>query len=502
MPKAKRTPKLVVVADDVQARAVAEEQVTDVVGGATVHDAVDAMTGTTVPDGGDVLANDEFGIVEVAVTDREAAALESRPGVLSVEDDATVYALGSVEPGADDASARDLIDHWFDDWDPGFQVVQEATAREQALLAAQFDPPPIDGLDAPEPDPRGHPLPHETLPPDTTAGVADAEVLALVRHVLDFAARRSGAGGSADELTDAAVSELLAARGVGGAGGTAAAARDAVTCGLRLIRAPQAWRVATGRAVKVAVLDTGIAPRHPDLRVQGGASFVPGVQSWHDDHYHGTHVAGTIAASSNDLGVVGVAPDALLYAVKVLDANGRAHTSWVLNGLAWCRRRGMDIANLSLGSRVDTHDPGTYSQAYERAAKSLRDDGILAVAAAGNDGSYVGNPARCPSFMAVSSIDCRRRRSSFSNFGPQVEVCAPGSGVRSTYPPTRYRTLSGTSMATPHVAGVAALVKERHPAMSGDAIRVHLWRTALDLGSPGRDWHFGFGQVNARRAVR
>jgi subtilisin len=188
--------------------------------------------------------------------------------------------------------------------------------------------------------------------------------------------------------------------------------------------------------------------------------------------------------------------------VKVLDANGRAHTSWVLNGLAWCRRNGMDIANLSLGSREDTHDPGTYSRAYERAAKSLRDDGILAVAAAGNDASFVGNPARCPSFMAVSSIDCRRRRSSFSNFGPQVEVCAPGSAVRSTYPPTQYRTLSGTSMATPHVAGVAALVKQRHPAMGGDAIRVHLWRTALDLGSPGRDWHFGFGQVDARRAVR
>lgn len=495
MAKAKRSPKLVIVADGAQARAVAEEQVSEVIGGATVHDAVDAMSADSLPPDGDVLANDEFGIVELAATDKEARDLAAQPGVLAVEDDVPVYALDSIEPGANDAAAGHLIDHWFDDWDSDLQAVQEATAHEEALLAAQVDPPPIDDLDATDP---GHVGP--ASPGTGVSGVADEDLAELVRHVLDFAARRSG--GSMDEVSDETIAGLLAARGVRGAGDTAAQTRDTITCGLRLIRAPMAWREATGRGVKVAILDTGIAPEHPDLRVYGGASFVPGVNSWHDDHYHGTHVAGTVAAASNRRGVVGVAPDARLYAVKVLDESGRAHTSWVLNGLAWCRREGMDIANLSLGSRVDTHDPDTYSQAYERAAKSLRDDGILAVAAAGNDASFVGNPARCPSFMAVSSIDCRRRRSSFSNYGPQVEICAPGSGVRSTYPPTRYRTLSGTSMAAPHVAGVAALVKERHPAMGGDAIRVHLWRTALDLGSPGRDWRFGFGQVNARRAVR
>ena len=131
----------------------------------------------------------------------------------------------------------------------------------------------------------------------------------------------------------------------------------------------------------------------------------------------------------------------------------------------------------------------------------MRRKNILAVAAAGNDASFVGNPARCPSYLAVSAIDCRRRRSGFSNFGPQVELTAPGSQVWSTYLNNWYRQLSGTSMATPHVTGVAALVKQRRPHWSADRIRVHLWRTALDLGTPGRDWLYGFGQVNAYRAV-
>ena len=104
--------------------------------------------------------------------------------------------------------------------------------------------------------------------------------------------------------------------------------------------------------------------------------------------------------------------------------------------------------------------------------------------------------------MAVSAIDCRRRRASFSSYGPQVEICAPGVSVLSTVPPNGYRRLSGTSMASPHVAGVAALVKRRRPSWSGDTIRIRLWRTALDLGRPGRDWFFGYGQVRAYHAVR
>ena len=232
-----------------------------------------------------------------------------------------------------------------------------------------------------------------------------------------------------------------------------------------------------GPGVRVAVVDTGITGRHPDLRVLGGANFTSASRRWDDDHGHGTHVAGTIAARRNRRGIVGVAPDARLYAVKVLNSRGRGKLSGILNGLGWCVRARMHIVNLSLGSRERSHNIGVYNRAYERAGRRLRTRGILAVAAAGNDNEAVGNPARCPSFMAVSAIDLRRRRASFSCFGRQVEVAAPGVGILSTSPPNRYRTLNGTSMATPHVAGVAALVKVRHPSWHGDKIRLRLRRT-------------------------
>ena len=204
--------------------------------------------------------------------------------------------------------------------------------------------------------------------------------------------------------------------------------------------------------------------------------------------------------------MIGVAPAARLYAVKVLNSRGSGRTSGILNGLAWCLRHRMHVVNLSLGSPATTHDPRVYSRAYETAARRLRRAGILPVAAAGNDGRtsrpFVNNPGRCPSFMAVAAIDCQRRRAPFSCYGPQVEICAPGVRVWSTVKPNGYGQKSGTSMACPHVAGVAALVKRRRPAWSGDSIRVHMRRTALDLGTPGRDWFYGYGQVRAWHAVR
>jgi len=312
-------------------------------------------------------------------------------------------------------------------------------------------------------------------------------------------------GGKIGEVSDDKISEILAGQGLEAGSSTAAAVRDYITCGLRIIYAPYAWRYSTGAGVRVAVVDTGITPRHPDLRVYGGVSFVPGVTSWADDHSHGTHCAGTVAATLNNRGLVGVAPNASLYAVKVLNRAGSGQTSWILNGLSWCYRARMHVVNLSLGSLASNHNVNDYSRAYESAGRRLRSRGILAVAAAGNSGRtsrpYVGNPARCPSFMAVSSVDCQRRRASSSSYGPQVEITAPGVSVWSTVPTSGYGQKSGTSMATPHVVGVAALVKRRRPHWHGDTIRVHLRRTALDLGASGHDWFFGFGQVNAYRAV-
>ncbi|MDX1530291.1 MAG: S8 family peptidase, partial [Rhodothermales bacterium] len=277
---------------------------------------------------------------------------------------------------------------------------------------------------------------------------------------------------------------------------------DVVLPNLRLVNAPPAWRFTKGTRARLAIVDTGIAPRHRDLRVVGGVSYVPGVSSWHDDHGHGTHCAGISAGLMNRRGIVGVAPQADVFAVKVLNRYGSGMKSWVLNGLLWCARFGIHVVNLSLGRRATTHNPATFDAAYEHVGRILRRRGIIAVAAAGNDGHKpVGDPARCPSYMAVSAVDFSRRLTTFTNIGPQVEVCAPGLQILSTVP-TGYRRMSGTSMATPHVAGAAALVKSRHPSIHGDSIRLRLMLSATDLGGAGRDWAFGHGLLNAYQAIQ
>lgn len=506
---AKTKQKIVVVKEGFTADAVAKESVSKLIKKARVMDAVTTMETDFEPDKSTVLANEEFRLVFANMTDAQAKDLSGKAGVESVEDDEVVYAWEDEGPN----EINDFGDEFLESDEEASLEIEEAMADmadgeleavtpENAALASQIVP----DVDELEIDEAGNLVSLDEYDPQQVevAGIPRDKIMALVKCVIKCAIEQFA--GKVQEVPDEKISEMLAGLDLSGDSGTVRAARDYITCGLRIIYAPQAWRYSTGAGVRVAVVDTGIAPRHPDLRVYGGASFVPGVTRWHDDHYHGTHVAGTIAAAMNRRGVVGVAPAARLYAVKVLDRRGRGQTSWILNGLAWCYRYRMHVVNLSLGSGATTHSTSNYSRAYENAGRLLRRRGILPVAAAGNSGStsrpYVGNPGRCPSFMAVSSVDCNRRRSPFSSYGPQVEICAPGTGVLSTYPPNGYRRLSGTSMAAPHVAGVAALVKRRHPSWTGDRIRVHLWRTALDLGRPGRDWFFGYGQVRAYHAVR
>lgn len=506
---AERRPKIVVVKEGFTADGVAQDSVGKVVKKAQVMDAVSTMATDFEPDETTVLANEEFRLVFANMTDAQAKDLASKAGVESVEDDEVVYAWVNEDP-----DEMDDFGDKFLEWDEEAALeIDEAMAEiaddeldivspEDAALASQIAPE-VNELEI---DEGGNIISLDEADSDKcrAAGIPREKIVALVKCIIKCAIEQFG--GKIQDVPDDKISELLAGMDLPGTSEAVAAAQDYITCGLSIIYAPQAWRYSTGAGVRVAVVDTGITPRHPDLRVYGGASFVSGVTRWYDDHYHGTHVAGSIAALWNRRGAVGVAPATRLYAVKVLNSRGSGYTSWILNGLAWCYRYGMHIVNLSLGSGATTHSPSNYSRAYENAGRRLRSRGILPVAAAGNSGAtsrpYVGNPARCPSFMAVSSIDCNRRRSSFSSYGPQVEICAPGTNVLSTYPPNGYRRLSGTSMATPHVAGVAALVKRRHPSWTGDRIRVHLWRTALDLGRPRRDWLFGYGQVRAYHAVR
>ena len=211
-------------------------------------------------------------------------------------------------------------------------------------------------------------------------------------------------------------------------------------------------------------------------------------------------MAGTVAALDNDVGVVGVAPEAHLYGLKVLGSDGSGSYSDVIAALDWCVINGIQVTNNSYGS---SGDPGTLVKgAFDNAYTS----GILHVAAAGNSGTPPGRgdnviyPARYVSVIAVAATDQSDKRASWSSTGPTIELAAPGVSIYSTYI-GGYETLSGTSMASPHVAGTAALVWKAYPLLSNEGVRTQLQNTADDLGDSGRDSLYGYGLVNAAEAA-
>jgi subtilisin len=275
---------------------------------------------------------------------------------------------------------------------------------------------------------------------------------------------------------------------------------ETIPAGIAQIRAPEAWDASRGKAVKVAVLDTGIDGNHPDLKdnFKGGVSFVPTESSTMDFQGHGTHCAGTIGATFTGTGIVGVAPACYLYAVKVLDKNGSGQWSWLISGLDWVlNKKRMHVASMSLGG-------GGAPRALQQMCDTAFNGGVLLVAAAGNAGpgpNTVGFPAKYDSVIAVSAIDSSNVIASFSSRGPEVELCAPGVQVLSTIPGGGYDTKSGTSMACPHVAGAAALAFGTHRYTDNKTIRRLLaWRSD-NLGNPGRDELYGFGRVDAEESA-
>ena len=258
------------------------------------------------------------------------------------------------------------------------------------------------------------------------------------------------------------------------------------------------WVSSRGSGVTVAVLDTGIA-NHEDLNVLDGYNAIDNTKPWIDGYGHGTHVAGTIAALDyNDLGVVGVAPDVGLYAVKVLDDSGRGYLDDVIEGIQWSVNNYIDIISMSLGS-------SKYSYSLDDACSNAYTSGSLLIASAGNSGNpagrgdNVGYPAKYDSVIAVAATDQNDQRARFSSTGPTVELAAPGVNIFSTYLDNKYALMSGTSMACPHVTGVAALVWTADPLLSNVEVREILQTTAQDLGLPS-DYQ-GYGLVRADLAV-
>lgn len=264
--------------------------------------------------------------------------------------------------------------------------------------------------------------------------------------------------------------------------------------GIRRVNAEASWTTprGQGQGAAVAIIDTGVSRSHPDLAgvVLGGFNALDPKRpdAWDDDQGHGSHVAGTVAGKRDGKGVVGAAPMAKLYAVKVLDADGNGGYSSVIAGIEWAVKRGVKVANMSLGA-----DEG--SEALKRAVAAASKAGMTIVAAAGNGGGPVGFPASYPETLAVGASDVKDGVAEFSSRGPEVDFIAPGVNVKSVKMEGGWEELSGTSMATPHVAGLAALAVARG-ASSPAAVRAMLRKAATPIpGLPSAVQ--GMGMIDA-----
>ncbi|AHV95133.1 S8 family peptidase [Paenibacillus sabinae] len=234
--------------------------------------------------------------------------------------------------------------------------------------------------------------------------------------------------------------------------------------GIEMIQAPAVWGQTKGEGITVAILDTGCEVSHPDLkgRIAGGRNFTDDDNGnpdiYVDYNGHGTHVAGTIAAISNGTGVVGAAPEAKLLILKVLNKDGSGQYEWIINGINYAVEQKADIISMSLGGPEDVPE---MHEAIKRAVEA----NILVICAAGNegDGNYAtdefGYPGSYNEVISVGAVDLQRHSANFTNSNNEVDLVAPGAGILSTYLNKGYATLSGTSMATPHVSGAMALIK-------------------------------------------
>lgn len=269
--------------------------------------------------------------------------------------------------------------------------------------------------------------------------------------------------------------------------------------GLINIRAPQGWDYSTGsNAVTIAIIDSGVDLGHADLaaKIVPGYDFVNGDSIAQDDNGHGTHVAGIAAASGNNgIGIAGVSWGARIMPIKVLNAAGGGSFADVAAGIIWATDNGAQVINLSLGgasSSVVLQDAVNY--AYGK--------GVVLVAAAGNTGTgMILYPARYANVIAVGAVDITNSHAGFSNFGPELDIVAPGASIYSTVI-GGYDYKSGTSMAAPYVSGVAAILRGYPAGYSPSAIALEIESSALDLGAPGLDSFYGYGLIQMDRAIQ
>jgi len=266
---------------------------------------------------------------------------------------------------------------------------------------------------------------------------------------------------------------------------------------LTKIQANLAWDIHTGgTGAVVAIVDTGVDIQHPDLssKIVAGYDYVNNDNNADDDQGHGTHCAGIATASTNNgVNVAGVSWGARIMPVKVLSSTGSGTTSNIIKGVDFARLNGADVISMSLGG-------GGYTQAFQDAINNAWNAGKIIVAAAGNNGNTtVQYPANYANVISVASTTSTDAKSSFSTYGTWVDVAAPGSSILSTANGGGTTTMSGTSMATPVVAGLAALLRTKNTAASNAAIRDRIFNTSDAISGTGSYWIYG--RVNAYRAV-
>lgn len=285
--------------------------------------------------------------------------------------------------------------------------------------------------------------------------------------------------------------------------------------GLDKIQAPKAWGITSGSSqVIIAVIDTGVDLDHPDLqaKIVAGWDFVNNDDQADDDNSHGTHVAGiAAAATNNNLGIAGVSWDARIMPIKVLNSGGNGYMSDVISGMEYAADHGAQVLNLSLGGIVTSGE----AQSLQTAVNYARSRGAVVIAAAGNCGSgcligsqYYYNPymypASCQNVVGVAATTTTDGWASFSEHNTYVDISAPGVSIYSTVP-GGYNYKQGTSMATPFVSGLAALILSRWPDYTPSQVETALYNNADDLtsypGSSGRDDYFGYGRINAYQTL-
>ncbi|MGZ8753246.1 MAG: S8 family serine peptidase [Acidimicrobiia bacterium] len=263
------------------------------------------------------------------------------------------------------------------------------------------------------------------------------------------------------------------------------------------------WPAAIGTsspALVVAVIDSGVDGTHPDLsgQVLTGMSLVSGAPTAADDNGHGTHVAGIIAAmTNNSVGVRGAASGVRILPIKALNSSGSGTYSTIATAITIAVSQGAKVINMSLGGTV----PSTI---FDAAVANANANGVTVVAAAGNNGAS-GNPASfpgaTPGVIAVGAVTSTLDRASFSTCGAYVDLAAPGAGILSTVPGSGYASWGGTSMASPFVAAAAAVIESAHPACTPAAIEAILEAGATDRGSAGRDDLYGAGVVDPQQSL-